>query len=113
MSSSLIGLPRRNAWRGRTSLVTYYRSPWVLITDEVFEVRGPYPYRFHIAYLRDTGWRMDRYGYELWASYRGMAVRLLVCPDRRVFGQIRRALLRALEYALERREEALAQTEQM
>ncbi len=84
---------------------TYYRSPLALITHEIFEVRWPYPYRFRIVDLRDACWRADRLGYELWASYQGMAVRLLVCRDAQAFGQIRRALLRALEYAMDRSEE--------
>jgi hypothetical protein len=42
-------------------------------------------------------WRLRPPGQELWAVYRGQRVQLFTCRDSRVFGQVSRALLRALE----------------
>jgi hypothetical protein len=42
-------------------------------------------------------WRLRRPEQELWATYRHQRVQLFTCRNERVFGQVRRALLRALE----------------
>ena len=44
-------------------------------------------------------WRLRRPRYELRATYRGYSVQLITTSDPRVFGQVRRALLRAMETA--------------
>jgi len=83
-------------------MVIYYRGPTVLITDRTLEVGGPSRHRYAITELYDIhvvrgGWRFGGRVYELRAGYRGYLVRLFTSRDSRVFGQVRRALLRATE----------------
>lgn len=88
-------------------MTLYYRGPDVLITDQVFAVRSgnPEPERFRIDELRDVHvvnggaarWRLRPSVYELWATYRNVLVLLFRASDSRVFGQVSRGLMRALE----------------
>ena len=50
-----------------------------------------------LAAIGAACWRLRPPGQELWAIYRGQRVQLFACRDSRVFGQVSRALLRALE----------------
>jgi hypothetical protein len=49
------------------------------------------------AVLGGACWRINPPEWALRATYRSYQVELFRCPDARVFGQVRRALLRALE----------------
>jgi hypothetical protein len=49
-------------------------------------------------------WRMNRADLELWATCGGLRIRLFTSRDARAFGQVKRALLRALEHAAEEQE---------
>jgi len=51
-----------------------------------------------VTTLTILAWPADPGLFELWAYYRGRAVCLLRCSDGRKFGQIRRALSRALDH---------------
>jgi hypothetical protein len=83
-------------------MTIYFRGPTVLITDQALEVGGPSHYRFAIIDLYDIHvvrgrWRLGGREQELRASYHGYVVRLFSSRDERLFGQVRRALLRATE----------------
>lgn len=85
---------------------TYYRGPDVVVNDQVFEVCGPQPLRFLVAKLRDvqvvrttrrSSWGRATRAFELWAWYERDRVQMYSSPDERVFGQVSRALRRAIE----------------
>jgi hypothetical protein len=92
---------------------TYYGStnyrccPNVLITHQEFCVEFPYPQLYRIRDLRDvgvsttdprwTGTRGRHVVWELTATYHDRPVTLFRCADERTFGQVKRALVRALE----------------
>jgi hypothetical protein len=48
--------------------------------------------------LSVQGWRLHSRPRTIWAFHRGQLVCLFTTHDRREFGQVRRALLRALEW---------------
>jgi hypothetical protein len=96
-------------------MVTYYRSPLVLITDWEFRSDQPWPGQFCVRDLRDVsvtvgradqyvgrppgmgGLRWNRTVWELRARYHGRPVLLYCSIDEQTFGQVKRALIRALE----------------
>jgi hypothetical protein len=90
-------------------VTTYYRGPLALITHEVFvSWSPPLQRRYRLAQLHavevvraapdpGTPWYRRRRVWALVAAYQGHSVRLFATPDSRTFGQVRRALLRALE----------------
>ena len=91
-------------------MTTYYPGPGILITHEVVRILVPEPRTLPISELRrpyitrgtaylpvGTWWRPRVRCYELHAIHRGQVVTLFACPDRRVFGQVTRALVRAVE----------------
>jgi hypothetical protein len=73
-----------------------YRGPDALITDEVFESLGPQPQSYLINELQYLHVVRGR-PLEIRAVYRGQLICLFHTRDRQVFGQVQRALLRALE----------------
>lgn len=79
----------------------YFRGPDALITHLVFTSQHPHPRTFAISELQDPhiviADTSRRHSYEVHAFYRGQRVCLFRTPDERLFGQIRRALIRALE----------------
>ena len=93
----------------------YFRGPDALITHREFICQRPLPRRFalselvgtHVVIAEATGamprptypaMRLRRrHSYEVHAHYRGRRVCLFRTGDARLFGQIRRALVRALE----------------
>ena len=92
-------------------MTTYYRGDEVLITDQVFVTVVPVLMRFPIAKLHNPHvfrWpRRFPWGpatFELRATYGGTDLILFETNDETVFGQVKRALLRALERQRERRE---------
>jgi hypothetical protein len=86
-------------------MTTYYQGPLALITHEVFVSCSPPLQRFQLTQLRAVGvvrggpdrWYRRRPVWELVAGYQGAQVSLFATADKRTFGQVRRALLRALE----------------
>ncbi|MCP2328853.1 hypothetical protein HDA40_007360 [Hamadaea flava] len=79
---------------------TFYRGPSVHVSDEVFLVRETAVKAFSINQLRDVFVEIHgRRGpvYELRAVYYGQLISLFRTTDQRLFGQIKRALIRALE----------------
>ena len=93
-------------------MTTYYRDEEVLITDRVFITAVPILMRFPIAKLRNAHvlryprrFPWGRATHELRATYGGTELILFETDDETVFGQVRRALLRALERQRERRQE--------
>src|SRR6476659_476644 len=105
MPSLRMNPPPRNHER-RREMTVYYRSPDVLITDQVFVVRRPYPIQFRIALLRAAyiiRWgrsflrRTSAAERELRAMYGSCEVTLYRSRDPIMFGQVQRGLLRALE----------------
>ena len=81
---------------------TFYRSPDILVTSDHFSVLRPSPVQFRITDLKDA--YIVRHGppslrpqLEIRAAYRANDVRLFMTTDPRTFGQVRRALIRALE----------------
>jgi hypothetical protein len=89
-------------------MATYYRGPQVLITHGEFRCVQPQTQCFRVRDLREvsvTCGRDDgsasrwwsRMVWELRAMYRGRPVLLYSSSDERTFGQVRRALVRALE----------------
>lgn len=81
---------------------TFYRSPDILVTSDHFSVLRPRPVRFRIRDLRDAyivrhGSPSLRPQLEIRAGYGANDVRLFITTDSRTFGQVRRALIRALE----------------
>lgn len=80
---------------------TYYRGPTAHVTHEVFLVRDPAVEAFAVSELLDV--HVEVYGrrgntYELRAVYHGRPICLFSTTDLRLFGQIKRALIRALEH---------------
>ena len=84
-------------------MTTFYRGPTAWITHDRFEVHGRARQIFAIREMgrvfvvlpaHQRPWQQP---YELWAVYRGQLVILFHTTDSRVFGQVRRALLRAIE----------------
>ena len=87
-------------------MIVYYQGRAALVTHEVFETAWPYPQRFLVADLRDvqvTRCKADRRYFrnrptwELRATYHGYQVELFSTNDETTFGQVKRALVRALE----------------
>jgi hypothetical protein len=90
-------------------MAMFYRGPTALITKEVFHSGLPDPQWFRVSGLRqvcvmsgrseraNAGVRRGQPIWELRAVYRGRPVLLYATTDVRAFGQIRRALVRALE----------------
>jgi hypothetical protein len=80
-------------------MTVFYRGPCIVITHEDFRVLCPRPRVFAIRELLDVrvvqAVRTGRF--ELWARYRGALVCLFGTADERSFGQVKRALVRALE----------------
>lgn len=80
----------------------YYRGPEARITHEVFAVQVPYPQTYPISELHDVcivrDDRRPRAGriQELRATYRQLDVLLYASADPTRFGQVARALARAL-----------------
>jgi len=96
-------------------MTTFYRSPDVLVTDQVFVLRRPYPIRFRITLLHAAyiicsepryWWRPASVERELRAIYGLREVCLYRSHDPIAFGQVRRALQRALENCQQRLEQA-------
>ena len=93
-------------------MVTFYRGPQVLITDEVFKTWEPLNRQFKINDLYEAhvlivrAWWPGPRNYELRATYRGYLVRLFWTSDARTFGQVRRGLVRAFETRRDRHERA-------
>jgi hypothetical protein len=92
-------------------MTVFYASPHLLITDRVFAVLSPQLMRLPIetvdqAYvvIVRTWWPPLRTTYELRNTYQASDVCLFRTADRRAFGQVRRALVRALEDARYRRD---------
>jgi hypothetical protein len=93
------------------AVTTFYRGPDVLITRRVLIWRSPQPQTFAIRELRDVHiviaetpgtmprliLRGRRHSLELHAFRGNERVCLFRTTDPRLFGQIRRALVRALE----------------
>jgi len=82
-------------------MATLYRGPTAHVTDEVFLSRDR-GVAFAISALRDVHvevylHRRRREIYELRAVYHGRPICLFQTTDERLFGQIKRALIRALE----------------
>ena len=86
--------------------VTYYEGRTVLITREVFETELPTLQRFRVADLRNVQVTRcsserrhlrNRPTWELRAVYHGRWVELFSTTDLQTFGQVKRALVRALE----------------
>jgi hypothetical protein len=88
-------------------VITYYVGKGARITDSLMEIWIPEYQRFVILELRDvhvthgraTNSWLNRPIYELRATYRGRPVQLYASRDAQTFGQVKRALLRALERA--------------
>jgi hypothetical protein len=77
-------------------MILLYRGPGALVTDEVFESLTPQRQSFRINELQYLHVVRGR-PLEIRAVYRGQLICLFHTRDRRVFGQVERALLRALE----------------
>jgi len=82
----------------------YYRGPWVLITDKEFLSLSPSVQAFTLrdlvqpqVVINGDRHRGRRRSYEVHAIYYGRWVCLFRTTDLRLFGQIKRALIRALE----------------
>jgi hypothetical protein len=93
--------------REEALMPTYYPGPDVLITSEVLVVMGSRPILFRIEDLiRPYVARWDRHPsgthtagiYQLRATYGTQDVCLYGTDNRLKFGQVRRALVRAMEY---------------
>jgi uncharacterized protein DUF6232 len=81
-------------------MATLYRGPTAHVTYEVFLSRDR-GIAFAISALRDVHvevYRHRRETYELCAVYHGRPICLYRTTDERLFGQIKRALIRALEH---------------
>ncbi|NUT37162.1 MAG: hypothetical protein HOV79_29245 [Hamadaea sp.] len=77
----------------------YYRGPTAQVTHEVFLVSDPAVEAYAISELHDVHVAIcGRRTYELRAVYHGRPTTLFRSTDQRVFGQVRRALVRALEH---------------
>jgi hypothetical protein len=81
---------------------TFYRSSDIMVTSDHVDVLRPHPTRFRMTELR--GAYIVRHGssprrplLEIRARYGGSDIRLFCTTDARTFGQVRRALIRALE----------------
>ena len=92
-------------------MTTYYRDGEVLITDRVFITVVPILMRFPIAKLRNAHvfryprrFPWGRATHELRATYGGVELILFETDDETVFGQVKRAVQRALERHREHRE---------
>ncbi|NJC68985.1 hypothetical protein HC031_04470 [Planosporangium thailandense] len=91
-------------------MTTYYRGPTALITHDVFVVRGPRSQTFRLdeldgVYVATEGGLLRPRIFELRAHHRGVEVLLFSCSDPRIFGQVRRGLVRALEGRRDRMEQ--------
>ncbi len=89
-----------------SEMVVYYEGTTVFVTGDVFESGWPTPQRFLVADLRDVQVSkssvdrrrlLNRRTWELTATYHGYQVALFSTTDVRIFGQVKRALVRALE----------------
>jgi len=77
-------------------MILLYQGPGALITDEVFEALTPTRNTFRIKELRYIHVVRGRPA-EIRALHNGRLVVLFLTRDRLEFGQVERALLRALE----------------
>ncbi len=91
----------RKTERGK-EMRTFYRSPDIMVTSDHVAVLRPHPARFRMTELR--GAYIVRHGsatirplLEIRARYGDSDVQLFCTTDARTFGQVRRALIRALE----------------
>jgi hypothetical protein len=83
-------------------VIIFYDSRSIRITDQRLELWEPLREWYPIIELYDIhvvqgGWRFGGRDCELRARYHGQPVVLFQSRDARVFGQVRRALLRATE----------------
>jgi hypothetical protein len=88
------------AARGGKEMTVFYRGPCARITHLTFETWRPQHRIFIIRELRHVVViDADRTGaYELRAYYRGVPTILYASSSRREFGQVRRGLMRAIEF---------------
>jgi len=86
-------------------MALFYRGNGIRVTDEAFDLRDPRR-SYALRELRNakivepravSRWRRRGRVRQLWATYHGRPVLLFETDDRLVFGQVRRALIRALE----------------
>jgi hypothetical protein len=83
-------------------MLVFYRGPEARITDEAFEsITTQQRYLIHelkyVHQVRGSSWRTRTRPQELRAIHKGQLVCLYRTTNRRTFGQVSRALLRALE----------------
>jgi len=90
----------------------FYQSHDLLVTSDHVLIHGPEPAEYRIDFLEDV-YRVEhprngraRPQYEIRAKYGVHDVRLFHTSDARIFGQVRRALIRALEWRHEERRRA-------
>ncbi|MCW6006125.1 hypothetical protein K1W54_16280 [Micromonospora sp. CPCC 205371] len=84
-------------------MTIFYRGPRIVITHRDFRILRPYPRVFAIRELSDAQvilLRRDR-RFELWARHQGTPVCLFSTCDERSFGQVKRALVRVMEQAVD------------
>jgi hypothetical protein len=80
-------------------MTIFYRGPRIVITHRDFRILRPHPRVFTIRELFEVQVVLvvrDR-RFELWARYQGTLVCLFSTCDARSFGQVKRALVRAME----------------
>ena len=91
-------------------MTIYYRGSTVLITDRLFVSRSPQrilpidALQQSYVVISRTRWLRRIASYELRTWYDAQDTHLFSTRDPRAFGQVRRALIRALEHARDRRE---------
>lgn len=84
-------------------MTIFYRGPCIVITHRDFRILRPSPRVFTIRELFDVQVVLlmrDR-RFELWARYQGTPVCLFSTCDERAFGQVKRALVRVMEQAVD------------
>ena len=93
--------PLRKTERGK-EMRTFYQSPDIMVTSDHVAVLRPSEMSFRLSELK--GPYIVRHGsgtihppLEIRARYGSSDVRLFITTDARTFGQVRRALIRALE----------------
>jgi hypothetical protein len=89
--------------RGGAGMTVYYRGSCVVITHRDFRILRPHLRVFIIRELFDVQVilvvRARRF--ELWARHQGTIVCLFSTCDERSFGQVKRALVRVMEQAVD------------
>ncbi|MEH1125424.1 DUF6232 family protein [Micromonospora sp. CPCC 206061] len=84
-------------------MTIFYRGPRIVITHRDFRILWPCPRVFIIRELFDVQVvlvvRARRF--ELWARHQGTMVCLFSTCDERSFGQVKRALVRAMEQTVD------------